>query len=252
VAAVPRLALRFASVGVVLAASAIAAASAVAASPADGGYGVVSPLEQRLGEIATRLSGRDATVYCNAPAQWRRWRTTYGWRGDTVVLAFVPRTQSGLAGFMHVSPEVCAADNRFLASPRRRGQKECAARAASRGRTTPRRRLCGGYRDLVDSIETIAHEAAHVAGIDDEGVAECAALQTTAFVAAGLGASGTFAREIGRDYLPLYRALTAGAPDYAADGCFDGGRYDLWPDRAGWPTPPGAPAPDYGRLLSEH
>ena len=245
-----RFSVSLAALAAVLAAGTVATDAAVAADPSAGGYTVASPLERRLAAVATRLAGRRATVHCNGPRQWRRWSAIYGWKHNTVVYAFVPETEHGLADQMHVSPSVCSLTARFVAAPRRRGQKRCLAGVApkhgatQRGRARNSRRFarCARYAEVVDSIETIGHEAAHIAGVEDEGAAECAGLQTTALVAVGLGAPAAFAREVGRDYMPLYAGFTARSPEYAAEGCFDGGPYDLWPELRGWPTPPAVAA----------
>ena len=96
---------------------------------------------------------------------------------------------------------------------------------------------CDGYEPTLISLSTVAHETAHVAGVHDEPAAECAAVQTTALVASGFGAPRAFALEIGRDFLAMYESTMNDADTYWSPNCRDGGPWDLWPSRAGWPTP---------------
>ena len=228
---------------------ALAAAAGVGAAeragPWSGGEAVVTPLEARLGAIAGRYAARATAVHCDSPARWHAWTTTYGWRTASAVSAFVPAVDGRATGAIHVSPLVCELNDAFLADPRRERQKACGSRA--RGSRAPHGR-CARYSELVDAIQTIGHETAHVAGVVNEAAAECAGLQLAPLVASGLGATSGFAYEIGRDYLPLYRLGASTNAEYATDRCFDGGPYDLWPSLRGWPTPAFATAAGSHRL----
>jgi hypothetical protein len=250
----------------VLASACLAAALTVVASPAgaatrgapwDGGYGYVSPIEQRFADIATLLSNRAARAYCNSAEQWR----ALGMDDD--VVGFVPASASSTASFMQVSPFACSYGDRFLAHPQRSGQKTCArTQVEARRRAVTVRRLlrihgrvvrrlvtvwrkvrvrviaqCGDYLNTIISIETIAHEAMHLYGFQDEAKAECLGMQLSTVVAYRLGADPAFAYEIGKDYVPYYVAKRADLPEYWSADCRDGGRLDLWRDQAGWPTP---------------
>ena len=87
--------------------------------------------------------------------------------------------------------------------------------------------------EAVQAIHTLAHEAWHLAGIQDEAQTECYALQTTALVAERLGADPVVAQGIAVDALRrLYPAL----PErYRTGDCHDGGVLDLRPASALWP-----------------
>jgi hypothetical protein len=75
----------------------------------------------------------------------------------------------------------------------------------------------------------------HLAGVVDEAAADCLALQLDAWVAVRLGASGSFARSLAREYWTTY--YPAQDVRYRSAGCRDGGALDLFRERPGWPTP---------------
>ena len=84
------------------------------------------------------------------------------------------------------------------------------------------------------AVGTLAHEAMHVAGIHDEGVADCYAMQLTALTALRLGAQPDYAelmRVRNAEHNEKYRSGT----EYDSPDCYDGGPLDLDPD-----TPPTA------------
>jgi hypothetical protein len=83
------------------------------------------------------------------------------------------------------------------------------------------------------AAHTLAHEAFHLRGFEAEAIAECYALQTTAFVAERLGVDAATAQRLQR------WVYTDGYPnepeDYRSDECRDGGRLDLRPQTAAFP-----------------
>jgi hypothetical protein len=83
------------------------------------------------------------------------------------------------------------------------------------------------------AAHTLAHEAFHLRGFEAEAIAECYALQNTAFVAERLGVSDETAQRLQR------WVFTDGYPnepeDYRSDECRDGGRLDLRPQSASFP-----------------
>jgi hypothetical protein len=84
-----------------------------------------------------------------------------------------------------------------------------------------------GYKQFKAAwaAHTLAHEAFHLRGFQDEGVTECYALQNTAFVAERLGVSTGHARKLQRwVYLKGYPNEPE---DYHSSDCYDGGRLDL-------------------------
>lgn len=83
------------------------------------------------------------------------------------------------------------------------------------------------------AVHTLTHEAWHLAGEKSEAVAECYALQTTAWTSVRLGASPTQGQAIARY---LYAHIYPQMPDaYRSHECADGGALDLRPASALWP-----------------
>ena len=83
------------------------------------------------------------------------------------------------------------------------------------------------------ALQTLAHEAWHLAGTRDEAITECYAVQTTALVAERLGASPPIAhRAAGAVLLQIYPQMPA---EYRSSDCRDGGPLDLRPGTPVWP-----------------
>lgn len=85
----------------------------------------------------------------------------------------------------------------------------------------------------VVAVHTLSHESWHLAGIKDERITECYAMQTNEMVAIRLGAPENLARAIAVYYTSeIYPQLST---MYRSNSCRDRGRYDL--DRASrrWP-----------------
>jgi hypothetical protein len=91
-----------------------------------------------------------------------------------------------------------------------------------------------GYKEFQAgwAAHTLAHEAFHMRGFADEGIAECYALQNTAFVATRLGVDEVSARALQQW---VYEKGYPNEPDeYRSRDCYRGGRLDLTPGTA-WP-----------------
>jgi hypothetical protein len=96
------------------------------------------------------------------------------------------------------------------------------------------RRSCGFSQfDAAWAAHTLAHEAFHLRGYQDEGVTECYALQNTAFVAERLGVPTRQAKEI-QQWLYV-RGYPNEPTDYQSPGCTDGGPLDLRPQSPSFP-----------------
>jgi hypothetical protein len=84
-----------------------------------------------------------------------------------------------------------------------------------------------GYREFKAAwaAHTLAHEAFHLRGFQDEGVTECYALQNTAFVAEQLGVPTAHARKL------QHWVFVDGYPnepqEYHSSRCYKGGPLDL-------------------------
>jgi hypothetical protein len=87
--------------------------------------------------------------------------------------------------------------------------------------------------EIAWSLNTLAHESYHLAGVRNEARTECYALQAIDFVARRLGASAGQARALAAfsfDQLPRRMPSLYSSPE-----CRDGGMYDLRPGTAVWP-----------------
>ena len=83
------------------------------------------------------------------------------------------------------------------------------------------------------AAHTLAHEAFHLRGFQDEGVTECYALQNTAYVAERLGLPTRQAEVI---QAWLYKRGYSNEPaEYQSPQCHDGGPLDLRPQRTLFP-----------------
>jgi hypothetical protein len=96
------------------------------------------------------------------------------------------------------------------------------------------RNVCG-YKEFNAgwAAQTLAHEAFHLRGFQDEGVTECYALQNTAFVAERLGVRTRVAQKL---QAWVYAEGFPNLPeDYRSSKCYGGGPLDLRPEHAVFP-----------------
>jgi hypothetical protein len=78
------------------------------------------------------------------------------------------------------------------------------------------------------AIAVLAHEAWHLHGVADEGVANCYAFQSGVTVGMHFGLSASFARALMREQLADNASDSSSNPQYLVPaGCHNGGRYDL-------------------------
>jgi hypothetical protein len=92
-----------------------------------------------------------------------------------------------------------------------------------------------GFRqfDAAWAAHTLAHEAFHLRGFQDEGVTECYALQNTAYVAERLGVPAAQAAEL-QSWIYV-RGYPNEPEEYRSAHCHDGGRLDLRPNVTKFP-----------------
>jgi hypothetical protein len=80
------------------------------------------------------------------------------------------------------------------------------------------------------AIAVLAHEAWHLHGVANEGLANCYAFQSGVRTGVDLGLSESRARALMREQLATNPSDSAGNPAYLVPpGCRNGGRYDLHP-----------------------
>jgi hypothetical protein len=167
--------------------------------------------QKALGAVAAELAGRPVAVRC--PGFFRslvRGRTETGYvRFDAA---------GHPANYIELAPETCAALRHID-----RVDFTCLERGACT------------YKEFKAAwaAHTLAHESFHLRGFRAEAVAECYALQNTAFVAERLGVDAATAQLVQR------WVYTDGYPNepeaYRSDDCRGGGRLDLRPQSAAFP-----------------
>jgi hypothetical protein len=91
----------------------------------------------------------------------------------------------------------------------------------------------GSTLDTAWSLNALAHESYHLAGVRNEARTECYALQAIDFVARRLGASPRQARQLAQfAFSELPDRMPA---EYTSPDCRDGGKLDLRPGDPVWP-----------------
>jgi hypothetical protein len=253
------------------AAAALALSSPAAADPWDGGRDMVTPFEAELVAIASEIAERPVQMHCNGADEWSALAEQTGFEAMNVwgYVTFT-RTLSGWApgDEAQLSEAACRyADVFWRDGPASKPARSCRVGTKIRGRVEHRKRrirvragagfvmrwkrvpvqvrvevpvvgLCPGYvEERLFALQTIAHEAVHLSGVEDEAVAECYGMQFLAWVAWKLGAPDGLAREMAADYWREYYVVERPGTPYFDEGCRDGGVLDLAPDRTGWPAP---------------
>jgi len=167
--------------------------------------------QDRLAAIASQLAGRPVSVHCPSfLASLVRVRTEGGWvkfDGD-----------GRPADYTELSPEVCKALRHLD-----RVDFTCVAR----GDCT--------YKQFKAAwaAHTVAHESFHLRGIQSEAIAECYALQNTAFVAEQLGVPAQQANDL--QHWVYLKGYPNEPDEYRSQDCGGGGRLDLRPASIAFP-----------------
>jgi hypothetical protein len=96
---------------------------------------------------------------------------------------------------------------------------------------------CARVGDIAMALAVVAHESYHLLGYSNEAQVECYGMQSIWFVANKLGASIDESQALASLYAtrmyPSRRTLT---PTYWSAQCRDGGKLDLRPSLARWPS----------------
>lgn len=172
--------------------------------------------ERRLAVIASEIANRDVKVHCQG----------------AVAAALDVSSEAGSVMFdadgrpadtAELKRGVCSALRRFERD-RQKPEFDC---------------LAGDKRcpdDVIRSawaVQTLSHEAWHLAGELDEARTQCFGLQTTAYVAVRLGAERAEAQALATY---LFRHVYPRMPDaYRSGHCRNGGALDLRPETAVFP-----------------
>jgi hypothetical protein len=167
--------------------------------------------QKTLAAIATELAGRPVGVHC--PGFLASLVDT---RGEAGRVQF--GTDGRPANHTDLAPSTCAALRHLD-----RVDFTCVAHASC------------GFKEFKAAwaAHTLAHESFHLRGFQDEGIAECYALQNTAFVAERLGVPTKQALEL---QAWVYKDGYPNEPeDYRSSNCYNGGPLDLRPQSAVFP-----------------
>jgi|ERR687887_1944545 hypothetical protein len=169
-------------------------------------------VDLRLSRISSELARRQVEVHCQ-PAFGR----LVGAQGESGSVGFDSRGRPD--DFSELKDGVCATLHAF-------------SRATKRGDTCLLPCQTAPF-DVAWSMNALAHESYHLAGIRNEAQTECYAIQAVPFVARRLGASEEQARALGE--IAATRVLAAMPDEYNSPECHDGGRLDLRPGDLDWP-----------------
>lgn len=175
-----------------------------------------SRVDPLYSKIASEIAKKPAQVRCWGATDWNSLHVDFqehegGGEGLRWVLGFVrPRSQ-----IVNLAPEVCRRLD-LVAYQRKRP-----------GTFNPK-------LQIAEAVDTLAHEAIHAYGIEDEAVTECSSMQLTELVAMRLGTTLAYGRDLGR-FLWRYRWPQTVGTEYFTDDCYDGGPLDLFPNSDIWP-----------------
>jgi hypothetical protein len=165
----------------------------------------------RLARVASLLAGRRTAVSCFSREDWRAPEIERRAKGRDLrgyVIFQWP------AAVVHLSPQVCADLNPLLS----------------------RSVAVNGTRSLellARSINTLAHESAHVSGVYDEAKAECFGIQTIRRTTMLLGRTSGEGQHVATYYWEnLYPSRR---PRYWSPECRNGGRLDRHRNTSLWP-----------------
>lgn len=172
--------------------------------------------EQVAQQVAARLTRMHPQVRCGALGV-----SASGVLGITLFNAHGP------ARYFLMLPEMCANLAAFHASPASYDPAACSEDDACL------ERVAGAAMALA----TVSHESYHLLGYKNEAQVECYGLQSIWFVANKLGASLQLSQAIATFYATrMYPRRRWQTPAYWSAQCRNGGKYDLRPALARWPS----------------
>ena len=180
----------------------------------DAGLHTGSSIDLVYSRVASHLAGSSVVVRCWTKKAWPRLERELevaGVSANTELAGYANRT--GGNG-VNLAPDVCADLD-----------------ALSRAKAEP----TGGERLLraAFAVLVLAHESAHVRGLDREAEAECWGMQNVVRTATELGLPAAYGRRLADVYwTEIYPHQR---PGYRTTACRDGGSLDLHPNRSVWP-----------------
>jgi len=156
-----------------------------------GAVAAAKPGDPQLSAIAGEVSGRHVTISCEGLSG-----ALTGPRGESGRTEFIGDKPVSVS---YVQEGICQALHAYARSP-----KDCLL-------------PCERPLEVAWSLNTLAHESYHLAGIRNEARTECAALRAIGFVAHSLGASPDQARALSAySFAELPRRMP---PEYSSPGC---------------------------------
>jgi hypothetical protein len=176
-----------------------------------------TPTETRLERVASEIAGHHVDVFC--PSIWKRLVDVSSFKGEAFVDA------NGVGTHATLAHEVCKT---FEDLPDR-GFPDLTCLAGGEA-------ACDGWsRDVTLAIHVLTHESWHLAGVSDEAVTECYAVQSDSQVAQEFGATELAGNALARYHLK--RGPSAALPQYRiSSDCSATSRLDLHPATAAWPS----------------
>jgi len=171
--------------------------------------------EERIGEqVARRLTGHDASVRCGSLGT-----------PNPNVLGVTPLLKGHSFDYFLMRPAECTYLAWFRQAPSRWDPRSCSAAD------------CRQVGNIATALAVVAHESYHLLGYSNEAQVECYGMQSIWFVASKLGATVAESQALAALYAarmyPLRRTQT---PAYWSPECRDGGKLDLRPALAAWPS----------------
>jgi hypothetical protein len=164
--------------------------------------------------VAKRLTHIDASVRCGGLQLW-----------PSYVLGITPIYQGHAFGYFLMRPAECTYLTWFKEAPERWGPDTCVSTD------------CNYVPKIAMALQVVAHESYHLLGYTNEAQVECYGMQSLWFVANKLGASGAESQALGHFYAThIYPTRQFSTPQYWSAQCRDGGKYDLRPELASWPS----------------
>jgi hypothetical protein len=170
------------------------------------GWSAVSTADRARAEAvfsreASRIAGHSTQVRCDTSGEY------VGFLRDADGLAFVGGTRA------YLTPSIC----------------DTLYQLAFKHRTH-------SFARTARALAVLGHEAWHLQGVSDEGLANCYGFQSGVRIGADLGLSESTARAMMREQLATNASDAAAAPQYLVpEGCRNGGPYDLEPASAAFP-----------------
>ena len=175
--------------------------------------------EQVAEQVASRLTHKQVKIRCGAlgipGAAWPN-----GIDGITLFVGNEP------AGYAILLPEVCAQLIAFRRDPAGWDPAACTDD-----------KCAIAVAEAAFALATVTHESYHLLGYRNEAQVECYGMQSIWYAATRLGATVAEGERLARFYgTALYPQRRTRTPKYWSAECRNGGKYDLRPHLAGWPS----------------